>query len=185
MASFKRSFLKSLGLDDDHIQAVMDAHLDVVNEITADRDKYKTEAGKIPDLQKQLEDAQKAGKDDSGKDYKQLYDDLVASNAAEKARAAKATGYKSLLKAAGVAEKFWPLILKANTADIDKIELDGEKVKGEEDLVKGLKESLKSYISETHEENPNVDTPPNGGGDGDKDLGKMSMADYIAARKKM
>lgn len=155
--AFTRKFLKALGLEDDKIDTIMEEHTSVTDALKKERDGYKTEADKLPEVQKQLDEKQK---NDDGKDYKQLYTDLVKANEAEKERAGKSGAYKDLLKSAGVAEKFWPLILKANTADIDKIEFDGDKVKDAEAMVETMKTNLSAYIPTTHVENPGVDTPP-------------------------
>lgn len=179
--AFTRKFLKALGIEEDKIDTIMEEHISVTDGLKKERDGYKVDAEKLPEVQKQLDEQ----KNSDGKDYKQLYTDLVKQNEAEKARGAKTDGYKALLKSAGVDEKFWPLIIKANAADIDKIELDGDKVKGAEDITKGMKESLASYISATETHGTDVDTPPGGNGGNSSELEDMGMEDYIAARKKM
>ena len=169
MANITRRDCEDIGLDEaqttkilDKIHSIIDPLRDSLDQLRDERDKYKTEAAKIPALTKERDDALNAGKDANGKDYKQLYTDLVAQNEAAKSRAGKEAGYKNLLKTAGIAEKFWPLIIKANAADIDGLELDGDKVKGAEDITKGMKESLAPYISTTETHGTKVDNPPKG-----------------------
>ena len=66
--AFTRSFLKSMGLSEEQIQAVIDAHLEVVNPLKEDRDKLKQDAANASDLQKELDSLK------SGEDFKAKYD---------------------------------------------------------------------------------------------------------------
>lgn len=178
--AFTRKFLKALGIEEDKIDTIMEEHTAVTDGLVKARDGYKAEADKLPGVQKQLDDLKAA---DDGIDYKQKYEDLKNATAAEKARAGKEAGYKAMLQAAGVKEKFWSLILKANAADIDQLEMDGDKVKGADTKIEALKTSLADYIGETTVTGTEVGTPP-GGTEGDTDLGDLDMAAYIAARNK-
>ena len=58
--ALKREFLKGLNLTDDQIVAIIEAHTDTVDAIKKERDRYKAEAEKLPDIQKELDDLKAA-----------------------------------------------------------------------------------------------------------------------------
>lgn len=66
--AFTRKFLRSLGIEDDKVDTIMDAHVEVTNGLIAERDAARNSAPdtealktKIADLEKQLGEAKKAG----------------------------------------------------------------------------------------------------------------------------
>lgn len=106
-----RKFLKAMGLTDEQVDSVIEAHTETVNGLT----KYKTDAEKLPAVQKELEDLKAAG--DGG--YKKKYEDehtafeqYKADQTKKATRAAKETAYRALLKAAGVADKYIDKVIK-------------------------------------------------------------------------
>ena len=68
--AFSRAFLKTTGLTDEQISAVMEEHVAVTDALKKDRDTYKEQAATIPDLQKQIEGF------NGGEDWKSKYDDV-------------------------------------------------------------------------------------------------------------
>ena len=66
--AFTRAFLKSLTLNDDQIQAVIDAHLEVVNPLKEERNELKAKAEKAEETEKELEKLK------GGEDYKAKYE---------------------------------------------------------------------------------------------------------------
>ena len=45
--AFTRKMLKALGIEEDKIDQIMDAHVEVVDALKADRDTYKADAEKL------------------------------------------------------------------------------------------------------------------------------------------
>ncbi len=64
-----RKLLKGMGLTDEQVDTIIEAHTDTVDGLKADVSKYKSDAEKLPDVQKQLDDLKEAG--DGG--YKEKY----------------------------------------------------------------------------------------------------------------
>ena len=50
--SLTRSFLKGMGLTEEQVGAIIDAHTETVNGLKADRDNYKATAEKLKDIEK-------------------------------------------------------------------------------------------------------------------------------------
>ena len=49
-----------MGIEDKQIETIIEAHSETVTALKAERDKAKETAAKVPDLQRQLEEAKKA-----------------------------------------------------------------------------------------------------------------------------
>ena len=71
-----RKFLSALGIEDNKIDQIIDAHRDTVDALKEERDKYKADADKLPNVTKERDDY-KAIADKADKDpYKVKYDAL-------------------------------------------------------------------------------------------------------------
>ena len=120
--SLTRSYLKSLGLNDDQVSAVIDAHSDTVNGLQS---KYtdletrfnavKADADHLQTVQKELDDLRK-------EDYKGKYDSLFASVEKGKARAAKETAVKAYYEGKNI--KGQNLTIAMRGTDLDQLQLD-------------------------------------------------------------
>lgn len=79
--SITRKFLKALGIEDDKADQIIEAHTEVANGLKADLERYKTDAGRLAEVQAEL-DALKATKDS---DLQDQYDQLKIELENEKA----------------------------------------------------------------------------------------------------
>lgn len=140
-----RKFLAALGIEDDKVDEIIQAHTETVNGLKDEIEKYKTDAEKLPGVTKERDDLKKAADEADGKNpFKVKYDALKEDFAnykkdveAKESKAKKGTAYKALLKEAGVSEKRIDAILKVS--DVDGLEFDDEgKVKNSADLVKAI-----------------------------------------------
>ena len=185
--SLTRKMLKAMGIEDDKIEMIISEHVDAVDALKKERDSYKEDAEKLPDVQKKLDEATAAAKEAGSDKYKLKYDalkeeyDKYKSDIDNKAtHAAKETAYRKILKAAGVAEKRIDSVIRVS--DIDGIELDESgKVKDAETLTNSVKSEWADFIVTEHVTGAQTSNPP--ADNGETDLGKMSMAEYVAARK--
>lgn len=180
-----RKLLKGMGLTDEQVDTIIEAHTDTVDGLKTDLEKYKGDAAKLPGVQKELDDLKAAG--DGG--YKEKYekekadfDKYKADQAAKETRVAKTNAYRDLLKAAGVSEKRIPAILKVT--DLNSVELEGDKVKDADKITEGVKTEWADFIESSNTSGANTSTPPANNPGTDKDLGSLSMEDYIKERTK-
>lgn len=168
--SLKRSMLKAMGIEDEKIEQIMEAHGETVEALKAQRDQYKADAEKLPEIQKQLEKAQTdleaAGKDSYKVKYEAIKEELEgfkAEQAAKETKAAKEGAYRELLKAAGISDKRIPAILKVS--DFDGIELDDKgQIKGADKLTESIKSEWADFISTSTTRGVQTATPPAVGG---------------------
>lgn len=178
-----------MGIDEKQIDSIIEAHTETVDGLKADRDKYKEQAEKVPDLQKQLEEAKEAAKGDG--DWQKKYDeehkafeDFRQSVDAQKKAADKAKAYRSqVLGKAGVADKYLDDLM--GVIKLDDVELDDDgNIKDAEKLAETAKDKWASFVVKKETKRHEPPTPPDHGGSvdgGDPDVAKRMAERY--ARK--
>lgn len=160
--ALSRSFLKSMGLTDEQVTAIVEAHSESLEGIKAERDKYKADADKLPKVQKELEEAKAAAKDSGEYDkLKKEFDDYKAEVAGKELHAKKAEILKEIAKDAGLSEAGIAKVLKYQ--DFEKIELDDKgAAKDKAQLLKDLKAEWPEYITTTGKKGADTGNPPAG-----------------------
>lgn len=180
-----RRMLKAMGIEDEKIDQIIDAHTETVDALKDERDTYKATAEKLPDVQKELDDLKKDG-GDWQKKYEKEHTDFEAYKNEQTAKESKATkdaAFRALLKEVGIPDKRLDVIMKVTNLDEIEIDEDG-KIKDADKHTETVKTEYADFIVTTSERGAYVATPPAKGGGGDQDLGSLSMKDYIAARQK-
>lgn len=189
--ALSRSFLKGMGLTDEQVSAVIEAHAETVDALKEKSDEWKNKANKLENIEKEFKDfkANAAGNDEWKEKFEaehKAFEDFKANLNADKAKEAKVDAYKKLLKDANVSDKLIDLVVKANAAEIEKLELDEKgTITTAEELKKTIAADYADYITDSSTEGAGTQTPPgNDGNNNADDLGKLSMDDYIKARTK-
>ena len=165
--SLTRKMLKAMGIEEEKIEQIIEAHSETVDSLKADRDSYKEDAEKLKDVQKELDDLKAKG-DDGWKDkYEKLkgeHEQYKSDVLAKETRAAKEAAYRAILKDANLSEKGIEKAIKY--AEWDKIELDEDgKLKGANDHIKAVREEWAEYVTTTTTTGAKTSTPPaNNGG---------------------
>ena len=165
--SLTRKMLKAMGIEEEKIDQIIEAHSETVDSLKADRDSYKEDAEKLKDVQKELDDLKAKG-DDGWKEkhdrLKEEFDQYKNDVQEKETKAAKEAAYRAILKDANLSEKGIEKAIKY--ADWDKIELgeDG-KLKGANDHIKAVREEWSEYVTTTTTTGAKTSTPPvNNGG---------------------
>ena len=165
--SLTRKMLKAMGIEEEKIDQIIEAHSETVDSMKADRDSYKEDAEKLKDVQKELDDLKAKG-DDGWKEkhdrLKDEFDKYKTDVQAKETKAAKEAAYRAILKDANLSEKGIEKAVKY--AEWDKIELgeDG-KLKGANDHIKAVREEWAEYVTTTTTTGAKTSTPPaNNGG---------------------
>jgi hypothetical protein len=165
-----RKLLKGMGLNDEQVDTIIEAHMDTVDGLKADVSKYKGDAEKLPGVQKELDELKAAG--DGG--YKEKYEkeheafeDFKKAQKGKETREAKEKAYRALLKTVGVSEKRIDSIVKV--ADFDSFSLeDTGKIKDEDKMMEAVKTEWADFIVQTQTTGAATPTPPSNGGGGVK-----------------
>lgn len=184
--SLSRKFLAALGIEQEKIDEIIDAHTETVNALKEERDKYRKDAEALPEVQKELDGMKEAAEKNPDGVYKQQYDDLKseydqykADVEAKETAVKKKEAYRSLLKQVGVSEKRLDAVLKVSQYNSIELEKDGS-VKGAEDLKKSLKEEWADFIVQEETKGAETKTPPAGAGAGS--VKTLSRAAQVVAK---
>ena len=158
--SFTRSFLKSMSLTDEQISAIMEEHVSVTDALKKQRDEYKADAEKLPEVQKQL-DAFKGGEDYKAKYEKEhgdfeAYKQKIAQDAeTEKVKAA----YRKLLTEEKISEKRLDAVVRLTDFSKMKLDKDGN-LQDADKLRSDIKSEWSDYIQTEEIKGAKVDNPP-------------------------
>ena len=159
--------LKAMGIEEEKIDQIIEAHTDTVDGLKADVSKYKTDAEKLSDVQKELDELKAKG-DDGWKEkhdrLKDEFDKYKTDVQAKETKAAKEAAYRAILKDANLSEKGIEKAVKY--AEWDKIELGSDgKLKDANDHIKAVREEWAEYVTTTTTTGAKTSTPPaNNGG---------------------
>ena len=165
--SLTRKMLKAMGIEEEKIDQIIEAHTDTVDGLKSDLSKYKTDAEKLPDVQKELDELKAKGDDGWKEKHDKLkgeFDAYKKDVEAKETHNKKVEAYKAILKDANLSEKGIEKAIKY--AEWDKIELgeDG-KLKGANDHIKAVREEWAEYVTTTTTTGAKTSTPPaNNGG---------------------
>lgn len=185
--ALSRKFLAALGIEESKIESIIDAHTETVDALKKERDGYKAEADKIPDLQKDLEKAKAAAKDSGEFDkLKKEYEDFKVEVANKETLANKKAALKKLCESKEGAYLSETGVAKAlKYSDFDKIELDEKgEIKNAKELAKSLREEWKEHAQSDFQSGVRTPTPPVGGsgsGGGETSRAAQLYAQHRAA----
>ena len=162
-----RKLLKGMGLTDEQVDTIIEAHTDTVDGLKADVSKYKTDAEKLSDVQKELDELKAKGDDGWKEKYDNLkgeFDKYKTDVQEKETHNKKVEAYRAILQDANLSEKGIEKAVKY--ADWDKIELDADgKLKGANDHIKAVREEWAEYVTTTTTTGAKTSTPPaNNGG---------------------
>lgn len=180
-----RKLLKGMGLEEEKIDTIIEAHAETVDGLKADINKYKVDAEKLPGVQQELDDLKAAGDGGYKAKYEKEHADFEqykADQTAKETRQAKETAYRAFLKSVGVSEKRIPSILKVT--NLDELEMDGDKFKDADKLTESVKTEWADFIETSNTDGANTQNPPANNTGGGEDPSKMTMEEYIAYRNK-
>ena len=161
-----RKLLKGMGLADEQVETIIEAHTETVEGLKAEATRYKADAEALPGVQKQLEQAQaylKAGEKDS---YKVKYEALKEEfegykeiQSKKETHAAKESAYRALLKEAGISERRLEAVLKVS--DVDSVELnESGGIKDAAKLTESVKTEWADFITTTSTQGAKTANPP-------------------------
>lgn len=165
--AFTRKFLSALGIDADKVDEIIAAHTEVTDALKEERDKYKADAERLPDIEKRLAEAEKKveGNDPYKEKYEALqkeYDDYKAEVTNKETTAKKESAFRGILKEIGIPDKRMDSVIKVS--DINGIELTENGIKDAETLKAKLKEEWSDFIATKSTEGaPSANPPSNTG----------------------
>lgn len=167
-----RKMLAAMDIPAEKIDEIITAHTETVNAIKEERDTLKADAGRVTELEKQIEAANKQIEDFKNGDWQAKYEkvkgeyDTYKTDVETKAvKTAKETAYKQLLVDAGISEKRIGAILKVSDIDGVKLDKDG-KIEGADTLTENVKKEWADFIATETTKGADVAKPPANDGAG-------------------
>ena len=169
-----RKLLKGMGLTDEQVDTIIEAHTDTVDGLKADVSKYKADAEKLPGIQKQLDDLKAAGDGGYKEKYEKEHSDFEAFKTditAKESEAAKEKAVRAYFESKNITGANLDLAMRGCGEEMAALELDGEKIKDTKSLDTLIEGTYKGLVSTTQTKGANPATPPanTGGGAMTKD----------------
>lgn len=164
-----RKLLKGMGLTDEQVDTIIEAHTDTVDGLKADISKYKADAEKLPGVQKQLDDLKAAG--DGG--YKEKYEkehsafEAFKTNiTAKESKAAKEKAVRAYFESKNITGANLDLAMRGCGEEMAALELDGDKIKDTKSLDTLIEGTYKGLVSTTQKRGADPANPPANAGGG-------------------
>ena len=158
-----RKLLKGMGLTDEQVDTIIEAHTDTVDGLKADVSKYKSDAEKLPSIQKQLDDLKAAG--DGG--YKEKYEKehsafeaFKTDITAKETKAVKEKAVRAYFESKNITGANLDLAMRGCGEEMAALEMDGDKIKDAKSLDALIEGTYKGLVSTTQVKGANPATPP-------------------------
>ena len=164
-----RKLLKGMGLTDEQVDTIIEAHTDTVDGLKADVSRYKSDAEKLPGVQKQLDDLKAAGDGGYKEKYEKEHSDFEAFKSditAKETKAAKEKAVRAYFESKNITGANLDLAMRGCGTEMAALEMDGEKIKDTKSLDALLTGTYKGLISTTLTKGANPATPPGSTGSG-------------------
>ena len=158
-----RKLLKGMGLTDEQVDTIIEAHADTVDGLKADVSKYKADAEKLPGVQKQLDDLKVAGDGGYQEKYEKehkAFEDFKANVTAKESKAAKEKAVRAYFESKNITGANLDLAMRGCGEEMAALELDGEKIKDTKALDALVDGTYKGLVSTTQTKGANPATPP-------------------------
>jgi NACalpha-BTF3-like transcription factor len=171
-----RKLLKGMGLTEEQVDTIIEAHTDTVDGLKEQIKTYKADADKLPSVQKELDTLKAAGDDGYQKKYEdehKAFEDYKADIVAKDAKAAKEKAVRAYFESKNITGANLELAMRGCGEEMAAIELDGDKIKDSKALDALVEGTYKSLVSTTTIKGANTPTPPNNNG------GKVMTKDEI------
>lgn len=172
MAKFTRAEIRNIlgeACTEEIENRLVALHLGVVDPLKDDLTKYKADAEKLPTVQKELDDLKAAGdggyKEKYEKEHK-AFDDFKADITAKETKAAKEKAVKAYYESKNITGDNLTIALRGSGAEIDGVELDGDKIKDTAALDALVSGAFAKLVSTTTTKGANIANPPAGGSPG-------------------
>ena len=159
-----RNYLKSMGLTEEQVNAIIENHTDSIDGLKAELATARAAAETVEALTKERDELKdKLSKAGDAAKVQADFDAFRQQVETEKANAAKSAAVRKALKASGVQrEEFLDLLM--GKVELDKVEMDGDAVKDEASFVAPFKAAYAGCFASESEQGTKLQNPPSGGG---------------------
>lgn len=183
-----RKMLKALDIEGDKADQIIEAHTDTVDGLKEQLASYKADAEKLAAVQKELDTALadlEAAKKDGWKEkhdaLKKEFEAYKGEQTAKETKAAKESAARAYYESKGITGKALDIAMRGSGAEIEALELEGDKIKDASALEALVKGDFSGLVGQTVTKGADVATPPAGNGEPAKDAPNTRAA-IIAAQ---
>lgn len=158
-----RKMLKAMGIEEEKIDQIIEAHSETVDSLKADRDTYKEDASKLKSVQKELDDLKAKGDDGWKEKHDKLkgeFDKYKGDIEAKETKANKEKAVRAFYESKGITGKNLEIAMRGSRAEIAGIELDGDKIKDNSVLESLVKGDFSGLVATTTTKGANTANPP-------------------------
>lgn len=162
-----RKFLKAMGIEDEKIDQIIEAHTETVSGLKDSLDKAEAAAKGLPNVQKELDAAKaelEAVKKDGWKEkhdtLKKEFEDYKARASAKETKAAKEAAARAWYESRGITGKSLDIAMRGSGAEIAALELADGKIKDAAALEALVKGDFSGLVSTTTTKGADTPTPP-------------------------
>lgn len=176
-----RKLLKSMGIEDEKIDQIIDAHSETVDGLKDKLRKAEEDAEDLKDVQKELDDLKK--KTDGAKDWekkfndeRKAFEDFKKEVAGKETAAAKEKAVRAYFEGKGIKGDNLEIAIRGAKDEIAGLELDGEKIKDAKSLDDLVAGTYKGLVVKTQTGGAGTGTPPGNNG------GKKTKEEIMAIK---
>lgn len=159
-----RAMLKGMQLTEEQVSAIIEEHSNTVQGLKDEIKKYKVDAEKLPEVQKELDKLKEGDGNNWEKKYNdehKAFEDYKKEVADKEATAKVRSAYRKLLVENGVGEKHVDAVLRVTDFSNVKIDKEG-KLDNADKLAESIKSEWAGFITTTGTKGAPVDNPPGG-----------------------
>lgn len=161
--SLTRKLLKGMGLTEEQVDTIIEAHSETVNALKEERDAFKADAEKLPAVKSELAELKAKG-DDGWKEkhdaLKKQFDDFKKNITDKETRQAKENAVRAYFEKNGISGKNLDIAIRGSEKEISAIELDGENIKDASALDNLVNGDFSGLVSTTTVKGAQTITPP-------------------------
>jgi hypothetical protein len=184
--AFTRKFLTALGIEPEKVDEIINAHVEVVDGLKEQVNQYKTDAEKLPTVEKELNELK--AEVEKGSPFEAKYNELKQKYETEKqeyetykqeqeakaVKLQKESAYRELLKNAGISEKRIESVLKVTDLSEITIDKDG-KINDSDKLTENIKSEWADFIATNGQHGADTSTPPANSAGGGSTTGRAAQ----------
>ena len=161
--ALSRKLLKGMGLTDEQVDTIIEAHTDTVDGLKADISRYKSDAEKLPGVQKELDDLKAAGdggyKDKYEKEHS-AFESFKADITTKETKAAKEKAVRAYFESKNITGANLDLAMRGCGEEMAALEMDGDKIKDAKSLDALIEGTYKGLVSTAQIKGANPANPP-------------------------
>lgn len=187
-----RKLLKGMGLTDEQVDTIIEAHIDTVDGLKEEIDKHKDASKKLDDAlarakkaEEELDTAKKDGWKDKHDKLKKEYDDYKSAQTAKETKVAKEKAVRAFYEKANITGNDLNVAMRGSYAEIEAAELDESgNLKDTSPFDALVKGDFAKLVSTTVVKGADPKNPPKNGGATYKSRDEiMKIADRAERRK--